>query len=123
EENLFCDVNGDGSVSSIDYGIALNNLNAVLVGELNHYGTERTSLGRFIEAYVAKRTDVKPATKEIWRQSQNGLTEFFGAGKAIPDVTAGAADDGTVYVVNERFRKAAMGNAGWHNCNLRTTFE
>jgi hypothetical protein len=29
---------------------------------------------------------------------------------------------GAVYVVNERFRKAANGPKGWRNCNLRTTF-
>jgi hypothetical protein len=28
-----------------------------------------------------------------------------------------------VYVVDEKHRKAAMGNAGWRNCNLRTTFK
>ena len=33
------------------------------------------------------------------------------------------AAEGTVYVVHERFRKAAMGPAGWMNANLRTTFE
>ena len=32
------------------------------------------------------------------------------------------APDGAVYVVDERFRKAAMGPAGWMNANLRTTF-
>jgi len=30
---------------------------------------------------------------------------------------------GAVYVVPERYRKAAQGKAGWRNCNLRTTFE
>jgi integrase len=33
------------------------------------------------------------------------------------------APDGAVYVVDERFRKSAMGKSGWKNCNLRTTFE
>jgi integrase len=33
------------------------------------------------------------------------------------------APDGAQYVVDERFRKAAMGPAGWINANLRTTFE
>jgi len=32
------------------------------------------------------------------------------------------APEGAVYVVNERFRKAANGPKGWRNCNLRTTF-
>jgi integrase len=33
------------------------------------------------------------------------------------------AIDGAVYVVDERFRRAAVGPTGWRNCNLRTTFE
>ncbi len=33
------------------------------------------------------------------------------------------APDGAEYVVDARFRKAAMGPAGWMNANLRTTFE
>ena len=31
------------------------------------------------------------------------------------------ADDGAVYVVDERFRKAALGPGGWANSNLQTT--
>jgi len=34
-----------------------------------------------------------------------------------------AAPDGAVYVVNEKYRKAAMGPRGWRGCNLRTTME
>jgi len=33
-----------------------------------------------------------------------------------------AAPVGSVYLVNEKYRKAAMGKAGWRGCNLRTTF-
>ena len=33
------------------------------------------------------------------------------------------APDGAEYVVDEKFRKAAMGPAGWKNANLRTTFQ
>jgi hypothetical protein len=36
---------------------------------------------------------------------------------------AEAALEGSVYVIDERFRKSAMGVQGWRNCNLRTTFE
>src|SRR5262249_22127969 len=32
-----------------------------------------TKLGPFIEAYIAKRPNAKPATKAVWRQGQNGL--------------------------------------------------
>jgi integrase len=34
-----------------------------------------------------------------------------------------AAPDGAVYLVNECYRKAAMGPSGWRNVNLRTTFK
>jgi integrase len=33
------------------------------------------------------------------------------------------APDGAEYVVDEKYRKAAMGPSGWMNANLRTTFE
>ena len=33
------------------------------------------------------------------------------------------AKDGAVYVVDESFRRSAIGKSGWRNCNLRTTFE
>jgi hypothetical protein len=34
-----------------------------------------------------------------------------------------AAPEGAVYVVDERFRRNAIGPQGWRNTNLRTTFE
>ena len=33
------------------------------------------------------------------------------------------AEVGAVYVVDESYRKSALGKSGWRNCNLRTTFE
>ena len=33
------------------------------------------------------------------------------------------APDGAEYVIDEKYRKAAMGPSGWMNANLRTTFE
>lgn len=35
----------------------------------------------------------------------------------------GPASEGAVYMVDERMRASAQGNAGWRNCNLRTQFE
>ncbi len=40
---------------------------------------------------------------------------------AILEEAFEAAPEGTVYVVNEKYRKAAMGPRGWRGCNLRTT--
>ncbi len=53
---------------------------------------QSATLRPFIEQYVAGRTDVKPATKEIWRQGEMGLLSFFGADKALRAVTPGDAD-------------------------------
>ncbi len=40
--------------------------------------------------------------------------------RPILDEAFDLAPDGAVYVVDEKFRKAAMGPAGWMNANLRT---
>jgi integrase len=50
-------------------------------------------LEAFAETYIAKRNDVKPATKEVWRQGKLGLVGFFGAGRPLTTVTAGEAED------------------------------
>lgn len=50
------------------------------------------TLGPFIKEYVDDRTDVKPATKQVWRQGKMKLIEFFGANKPLKEITAGDAD-------------------------------
>ncbi len=42
--------------------------------------------------------------------------------RQILDEAFELAPEGAVYVVDERFRKSAMGPGGWMNANLRTTF-
>jgi integrase len=53
---------------------------------------ETTAMAAFMSRYVDGRHDVKPATKEIWRQGQNGLIAFFGSDKPMNAVTEGDAD-------------------------------
>ena len=48
---------------------------------------------------------------------------LFAELKPILEDAFELAPKGSVYVVNEKFRKAAMGESGWMNANLRTTFE
>ncbi|MGQ9762411.1 MAG: hypothetical protein ACUVQG_11705 [Thermogutta sp.] len=50
------------------------------------------TLGDFIKDYIESRRDVKPATKEIWRQGEMGLVGFFGRDKLLGDGTSGDAD-------------------------------
>jgi len=39
---------------------------------------ERVALGAFVANYITSRNDVKPASKEIWRQGERSLADYFG---------------------------------------------
>jgi hypothetical protein len=51
-------------------------------------------LGEFLEAYINGRTDVKPRTRINLDAARRRLVEYFGADKALAEITAGDADDG-----------------------------
>jgi integrase len=75
-------------------------LKAVLYDKLAKAGllppraeAEETTLEKFIDRYVERRTDVKPASKEVWRQGKLGLIEFFGEQRRIATINPGMADD------------------------------
>jgi integrase len=51
------------------------------------------------------------------------VVPIFAELKTYLLAAAEAAPKGAIYVVDERFRKSAVGEHGWRNCNLRTTFE
>ena len=74
----------------------LTERDTVLIGKLSQAGLvpkrESATLAAFIDSYVDSRTDVKPATKEIWRQGRLGLVGFFGADRRLRDITPGDAD-------------------------------
>lgn len=50
------------------------------------------NLEGFIDQHVKSRVNVKPATKEIWKQGKRGLIDFLGAATPIRDVSPGDAD-------------------------------
>jgi len=60
------------------------------------------TLGPFIESYVKSRVDVKPATKEVWRQGEMGLIEFFGSDKSIGEITPGDADNYKLHLIGKK---------------------
>lgn len=49
------------------------------------------ALETFIESYIARRNDVSPHTRRIWRQTLRLLSAHFGAGKSLPEITRGDA--------------------------------
>ena len=53
---------------------------------------QRSSLGGFIEDYLAARTDLKPGTHANLRAARIWLEKFFGAERDLGSVTPGEAD-------------------------------
>lgn len=85
-----------GSVS----GVLQNRLARVgLGGAAPPVGLE--SLGVFLEDFVARRVDVKPATKEVWRQVILNLTNHFGRQRRLATITEGDADDFRLFLIEE----------------------
>ena len=62
---------------------------------------ESAILKPFIDRYVEGRKDVKPATKEVWRQGISGLIEFFGENKRMQNIVAGDADDYKQFLIGK----------------------
>ena len=60
------------------------------------------TLQAFITEYIASRVDVKPATKEVWRQGELGLVEFFGANKPVRDITEGSAENYKLHLIEAK---------------------
>jgi integrase len=89
-----------GSAHSDDLRTWIRKLGDKLHGKLARKGlfpvrtsAKQTTLLAWIDRCIEKRTDVKPATKEIWRQGKNGLIGFFGADKPLATINAGVAAD------------------------------
>lgn len=59
----------------------------------------KTKLGPFLQQCVDNRQDVKPATKEVWRQVIANLVTFFGADRDLRSLTAGDAEDFKQYLI------------------------
>jgi integrase len=52
-----------------------------------------STLGAFIDGYLAKRTDIKIRTRLNLDQVRRNLLAYFGAAKPLADITEGDADD------------------------------
>lgn len=98
-----------GNSPDPEIAIWVGSLDAVMYDKLAGVGLvpereakESAKLGDFITAYIASRTDVKPATKEVWRQGELGLVDFFGKDRALAKVTPGHADNYKRYLIAEK---------------------
>jgi integrase len=56
-------------------------------------GAMETTLAAFLDSYIAGRSDVKGSTVHVYGHTRRCLVEFFGADKALDQITPGDADD------------------------------
>ncbi|MEX1230753.1 MAG: phage integrase SAM-like domain-containing protein [Planctomycetaceae bacterium] len=76
-----------------------------LIGD--HQRAAVNTLSGFLEDYISRRSDVKPATRTAWGHTIRNLNSFFDDDKPLIDITAGDAAD------FERFLKAGARQHGY----------
>ncbi|HEY1598171.1 MAG TPA: tyrosine-type recombinase/integrase [Pirellulales bacterium] len=54
---------------------------------------EASTLGLFLDRYLAARTDIKPGTRVLLERVRASLVEHFGAGKLLAAISPGDADE------------------------------
>jgi integrase len=59
------------------------------------------TLGPFLDEYITSRQDVKLNTVLVYGRTRKHLVDFFGADKAIQDITEGGADEWRMYLVSQ----------------------
>jgi integrase len=59
----------------------------------------KAALGNFLDEYIERRKDVKPATKEVWGQVVRNLTTHFGVDRDISTINEGDADGFKLYLM------------------------
>ena len=57
---------------------------------------------------MKRRTDVKPATKEVWRQVMLNLKDFFGVDRAMESITEGDAEDFKLFLIGEKLASTTV---------------
>jgi len=61
-----------------------------------------TTVGGFLIEYVARRVDVKPATKEVWSQVTRNLLECYGAQRDLRTIDEPAAEDFKLFLLKAK---------------------
>ena len=59
------------------------------------------TLGPFIDAYIRRRSDVKPATRYTYQRARKKLIGYFGEARDLRTITAGDADDWRLHLLAE----------------------
>jgi len=62
---------------------------------------QSTQLGAFLEAYIVARCDTKPNTRIVYGHTERNLVEYFGANKALREISPGVADHWRLNLVKQ----------------------
>ncbi len=55
-------------------------------------GVAKTTLGPFLDSYLAARTDIKPSTRQHLLRARKNLVDYFGLNRPLAQITHGDAD-------------------------------
>jgi len=64
-----------------------------LIPSRDDKANESTTLGMFLDEYIAGRTDLKPSTIRHLKDAAKSMVEFFGEFRPLADITLSDADD------------------------------
>lgn len=93
-------------VADLDSGIAKKLARVGLIPDREP--RREQTVGPFIEAYVARRVDVSPHTRRIWRQTARLLAEYFGADRPLSTITRGEASEWRLSLVGKGMADASV---------------
>jgi len=86
------------------------------------------TLEKFLERYIDNRTDLKPATKDLYEQTKEYLLRFFDGGVRIGRITRAMAADWRAamasgkLVLNRKGKKNKEASVCIHVRNAKTAF-
>ena len=66
------------------------------------------TVGGFLVEYVARRVDVKPATKEVWSQVTRNLLECYGQQRDLRTIDETAAEDFKLFLLKTKLASTTV---------------
>jgi integrase len=84
---------------------------AGLVHSREKQSAKRVTVAEFADQYVARRSDLRPASLMVLRHVARNLSDFFG-GKAMVDVTRGDGDDFARWLLKDGRSASQVENKG-----------
>jgi len=90
----------------------LTGLDDVLRDKLSAVGLvakrDSATVAGFVDRYVSARTDVKPGTRIMYRQTRRNLVDHFGQSTLLRDVTPGDADEWRLTLIRQGLAPATV---------------